>query len=50
MSAGLYSREVVASLLGKRVEEIERMIKEDGLLRCPCRATSGSATSSVPRN
>ena len=31
MSAGLYSREVVATLLGKRVEEIDRMIKEDGL-------------------
>ena len=31
MSVGLYSREVVAAMLGKRVEEIERMIEEDGL-------------------
>lgn len=31
MSAGLYSREVVAAWLGKRVEEIERMIEEDEL-------------------
>jgi hypothetical protein len=31
MSAGLYSREVVAKLLGKKVTEIERMIQEDGL-------------------
>lgn len=31
MSMGLYSREVVAAWLGKRVEEIERMIEEDGL-------------------
>ena len=31
MSAGLYSREVVAKLLGKRLAEIDRMIAEDGL-------------------
>ena len=31
MSMGLYSREVVAAWLGKRVEEIERMIEEDDL-------------------
>lgn len=35
MSAGLYSREVVATFLGKRVEEIERMIEEDGLPAVP---------------
>lgn len=31
MSMGLYSREVVAAWLGKRVEEIGRMIEEDDL-------------------
>jgi hypothetical protein len=30
MSLGLYSREVVAAWLGKRVAELERMVEEDG--------------------
>lgn len=33
MSVGLYSREVVAAWLGKRVDEIDRMTEDDGL---PC--------------
>lgn len=36
MSMGLYSREVVAAWLGKRVEEIERMIEEDDLPAVTC--------------
>lgn len=31
MSIGLYSRDVVAAWLRKRVDEVERMIREDGL-------------------
>jgi hypothetical protein len=30
MSLGLYSRDVVAAWLGKRVAELERMVAEDG--------------------
>lgn len=39
MSAGLYSRDVVAKWMGKRVTELERMIREDGLpsVRLPAR-------------
>jgi hypothetical protein len=29
MSLGLYSRDVVAAWLGKRVDELERMVRED---------------------
>jgi hypothetical protein len=29
MSMGLYSRDVVAAWLGKRVDELERMVRED---------------------
>jgi len=35
MSVGLYSREVVAVFLGKKVEEVERMIDEDDLPAVP---------------
>ncbi len=35
MSMGLYSREVVAAWLGKKVEELERMIGEDGFPAVP---------------
>jgi hypothetical protein len=35
MSMGLYSRETVAAWLGKRVAEVDRMIREDGLPAVP---------------
>lgn len=40
MSVGLYSRETVAAFLGKKLDEIERMIEEDGLPAVPVPSAS----------